>query len=546
MATITWIGGTATWDATTTAVWDTGTVPTAADDVVFSSATTYTVTLSGTLNCKSFTVSAGTVNFTGTASPTLGIYGSYSVVAGTTFASTSMSFIFAATTTGNTITTNGTVLVGYVIFNGVGGGWTLNDNFTLDTIVYYLTFSNGSLNLNGKTVTCWQLTCNSSTTGGMTLIWGGAGVYIVGFGSAFSSALSVTDRVTNTGTPSLYFTYSGVSARTINMGAYSQGNGFNYFITAGGGGVTHAGFGANNVDYTGTYSGSVVWATGAGLRGNLTYNSTMSLLAAAAPMVFAGTSVTQLVYFAGRTFDKGFQVGDAVGNSPTVKLMDTGATIGTTATRGIVLVNGTLDLNGQTIKTAIGSTSAGTKNITFNGGTLNFNGGGSNFWQNTNPTGFTTTAGTGTGYITVADVAAATRTFAGGGSTYNCVLKSSNTLALIITGANTFQAIQNAVSPAAFTFPAATTTTVSSAAGWQLLGTAGNLVTIDSSTAASAATISVATGYVSSDYISFKDSAGSGGATFYAGVNSTNVSGNSGWLFSTAPFVPTSNLLVMF
>ena len=36
-------------------------------------------------------------------------------------------------------------------------------------------------------------------------------------------------------------------------------------------------------------------------------------------------------------------------------------------------------------------------------------------------------------------------------------------------------------SPAAFTFPAATTTTVSSAAGWQLLGTAGTVVTIDSS-----------------------------------------------------------------
>ena len=361
-----------------------------------------------------------------------------------------------------------------------------------------------------------------------------------------TSSTAVTDRVTNTGTPNLYFTYSGVLSRIINMGAYTQGNGFNYFITAGTGLVTlSVGFGANNVDFTG-FSGNVSWSNGVGLRGNLTYSTTMSVSAAAPPMVFAGTSVTQLVYFKGLTIDKGFQVGDAVGNSPTVKLMDSGATIGVTATRGPSLVNGTLDLNGQTLNTPIFSTGAGTKNLTFNGGTLNFNGIGTSFFQNTNPTGFTTTQGTGIGYITVQDTTGAARTFAGGGSIFNCVLQSYCITGLIITGANTFQGIQTAASPAALTFPASATTTISNASTWQVNGTVGNLVTINSSLSGTAATISVAAGTVPSNYISLQDVTATGGATFYAGANSTNVSGNTGWLFSTAPFIPTFNLLVMF
>jgi len=34
------------------------------------------------------------------------------------------------------------------------------------------------------------------------------------------------------------------------------------------------------------------------------------------------------------------------------------------------------------------------------------------------------------------------------------------------------------------------------------------------------------------DYMSIKDSTATGGAAWYAGANSTNVSGNTGWIFS--------------
>jgi hypothetical protein len=80
-----------------------------------------------------------------------------------------------------------------------------------------------------------------------------------------------------------------------------------------------------------------------------------------------------------------------------------------------------------------------------------------------------------------------------------------------------------------------------------LSGTAGNLITIDSVTAASH-TLSKASGTVSSDYLSISRSTATGGASWYAGANSTNGGNNSGWVF-TAPPAPSAgngNFLMFF
>jgi hypothetical protein len=66
-------------------------------------------------------------------------------------------------------------------------------------------------------------------------------------------------------------------------------------------------------------------------------------------------------------------------------------------------------------------------------------------------------------------------------------------------------------------------------------GSAGNLAILRSLTAASAFTLSKTTGMVSEDYLSLRDSAATGGAVWYAGANSTNTSGNSGWIFTAPP-----------
>ena len=76
-------------------------------------------------------------------------------------------------------------------------------------------------------------------------------------------------------------------------------------------------------------------------------------------------------------------------------------------------------------------------------------------------------------------------------------------------------------------------------------GTAGNLVTLQSTTSGTQFTLSKASGTVSRDYLSIKDSNATGGATWNAGANSTNVSNNTGWTFP-APSAGTGNFLVFF
>jgi hypothetical protein len=129
---------------------------------------------------------------------------------------------------------------------------------------------------------------------------------------------------------------------------------------------------------------------------------------------------------------------------------------------------------------------------------------------------------------------ASAKTFVGGGSTFNCTLSQDGAGALTITGGNTFNDIRNTVQPATITLPASTTNTFSN---FSLSGTAGNLVTINSSTGGTQATISKSSGIVSNNYLSIQDSAATGGATWYAGANSTNVSNNTGWLFTAPPGV---------
>jgi hypothetical protein len=60
-------------------------------------------------------------------------------------------------------------------------------------------------------------------------------------------------------------------------------------------------------------------------------------------------------------------------------------------------------------------------------------------------------------------------------------------------------------------------------------------MTIVSNSAGNTNTLSIASGIVSCDFVSLKDSAAGGGASFYAGNHSTSVSGNSGWVFTAPP-----------
>lgn len=286
---------------------------------------------------------------------------------------------------------------------------------------------------------------------------------------------------------------------------------------------------------TGTNSPLIVgnWTNG---TGSFITGSSSSLSGNA--MIFGGIGVSQTLTSGGRIIPVRMTI-DAPSSTLTLQdNLELSASAGSISPNisTISLINGTLDLNGKTV-TFTGLSSqfgvySGTKNITFNGGTLSISGYlSAGPFDNTAPTGFTTTAGTGVGTIRANNGG----NFIGGGSTYNCTLDQAGSNTLTISGSNTFNNITNtygATGATAIWFTAGTTQTVQD---FTASGTSGKVLTIRSTGAGSAATLSKSSGTVSVDYVSIRDITATGGASWYAGANSTNVSGNTGWIFSAPP-----------
>ena len=212
----------------------------------------------------------------------------------------------------------------------------------------------------------------------------------------------------------------------------------------------------------------------------------------------------------------------------------------TTATSQVNLANGTLDLNGYTLTANFFQVLSGTKDITFNGGTIAVTGSGGVSWSNSNPTNFTTTAGSGTGTISMTSASA--KTFTGGGSTYNCTLNQGGAGTLTIAGGNTFGDITNTHAGSS-TISLGATQTVSN---FTLSGTSGNVITFNSSSAGVRRDISKASGTVDVIYLNIVDSNATGGATWNAFTANGNVDGgnNLGWNF--VPPTSGSNMFMMF
>lgn len=209
-----------------------------------------------------------------------------------------------------------------------------------------------------------------------------------------------------------------------------------------------------------------------------------------------------------------------------------------TLTGSITVTNGSFVANGQSISCSFFSSSnTNVRSVSLGASTITLTGTGT-VWIMTITNNLTFSAGTST--ILLTDTSASAKQFNGGGQTFNIVrFTGTGTGSYTITGSNTFATFsdQNSVAHTVI-FTAGTTQTISSAAGWDVVGGSGAVITMQSSSGGTAWNIVASSGTVSSDYLSLQDSAASGGADFYAGANSTNVSGNSGWVF-TAPPSPT-------
>jgi hypothetical protein len=207
MANRYWVGGAGTWNTTSTTNWSASSggasgasAPTAADDIFFDQAGTYTVTVTAGL-CRNITVSAGTVTFSGvTTGPT--ISGSMSLAAATVWnIGATRTTTFNATTTGQTITTNGVTLSCPVTFDGVGGGWTLGSALTLTQA---LTVTNGSFDSGNYNITTVGFSSSNTNTRSISL---GSSTVTISIGLSTALNLGTTTGLTwNAGTSQINLT----------------------------------------------------------------------------------------------------------------------------------------------------------------------------------------------------------------------------------------------------------------------------------------------------------------------------------------------------
>lgn len=302
-----WVGGTGTWNTTSTTNWSASSggasgasVPTVADNVFFDQAGTYTVTMTGALACLDITVSAGTVTFATGTSPTLDVRGSMSLLAGTVWSSTG-TITFTSTSTGKTVTTNGVTISGNVTFNGVGGGWTLGSALTLAVGNLVFTVSAGTFDTSSTgnySITCGQFSSTGALTrtlnlNASTITYGngvsGAILNMTNTGITFNAGTS-TFTTNQTGNTLVlggltYYNFSFTST-TSNTQAIQGTNTFNNFSVAApsSAGVTTVTFDSQQtingtLSTTGTAGNRRVWFRSAtyGISVDLVVNNAPSL-----------------------------------------------------------------------------------------------------------------------------------------------------------------------------------------------------------------------------------------------------------------------------
>ncbi len=425
------------------------------------------------------------------------------------------------TTTAPAVTTATTTLNSALTVNG---DLTINSG-TLDTSsasAYGVNVKGNWFNNGGVfTPRSGTVTLNG-TASGKELLSGGQSFYdltLNGSGGAWTQNQNVTT------TNNLTITAGTLDASTSNYGLSVGGNYSNAgTYTARSGTVTLTGTGAQTITsggssfYNLTQNGSagtytlqdtttvsnILTNTAGTFNGGST---TMTLSGSTTPLVISGTftPATGTISYAGAS---------ATNVTSTTYNNLTFDQSGTTFTPA-----GAITANNLTI--TAGTLAPGSNTITLSGtGTIFSNSG-------------TYTAGTST--IAVTDTSSTSKTFAGAGGTYgNFSITGAGTGAVLLTGANTFNNF-TINPPKTVTFPASVTQTIGGT--FSCTGTSGNVITINSSSSGTAATLSKASGTVSCDYLSVQDSTATGGATWNPGSNSTSVSGNSGWVFNTAPSI---------
>ena len=476
-----------------------------------------------TANAPNLTVNAGAsalisiggyfknLNFTGSTctvtGPFINMAGDLTLASGGTYTSLSPTFLVSATVTsaGQTI--------GQFGVSGTGITVTLADALTTG-ITNTTTLTEGTLNLAGFTLSTGIFNSNNSNTRAIAFGSGNIGLTSISYNFTVL-AIQTATNFTWTGTGG--FTRNAANTGVTNFGGTAGGSASNAPNLTFNAGTVISSIGGyfKNIDFT----GSAFSISGACfVCGNVTL-STGGTFTLFSPTFIANASLTSLTKTIASTWVDGVGI--------TVTLADN------FSANSLSLTNGTF--TAANFDVSIGSliaSNSNTRTLNMGSGTWTLSNSGAFVWNTSNTTGLTLNPSTSTVTMT----SASAKTFAGGGLTYHN-LNQGGAGALTISGSNTFNDITNTVQPATVTFTAGTTQTVSN---FGLSGTAGNLITINSSTPGTQATLSKASGTVNGQHLSIQDSNATGGAVWNA-LNSTNLGNNTGWIISGG-----SNMFLMF
>lgn len=184
------------------------------------------------------------------------------------------------------------------------------------------------------------------------------------------------------------------------------------------------------------------------------------------------------------------------------------------------------------VSTTVFSTSnTNTRTLTMGSGTWTLTSTGT-IWNITTSTGLTLNANTSTISITDTSATSKTLVFGTGLTYYNVSITGSGTGAVFLMNSITLHDLTiGAPKTVSFSTPNTRTITGTLTA----TGSPGNVITLNSNNSGIRATISKASGNVVLDYVSIQDLLFTGGANYYAGASSTNVSNNAGIAFYAQP-----------
>lgn len=454
---------------------------------------------------------SGTVLIATAGTGPINIAGNLTLASSGTYA---MGFTFIAS---GTVTSSGRAISNSTV-NGSGITVTLADAMTVGTSNTF-TLTEGTLALAGFTLSTGIFSSSGTSTRSIAF---GSGTIALTSTTAGTTVLSVGIAVAFTYTGTGGFTRNQAATATVEFGTTggSSTNAPNLTVNAGAPTLSIVLFSwFKNLVFTGSTC-SVSSSGPINIAGDLTLASG-GTYTSLPPAFRASGTITSVGKTLGSTTVNGTGI--------TVTLADA-LTLGSASI--LTLTSGTFTAaNFNVTAVSFSSNNSNTRTLNMGSGTWTISGSGATAWNTATTTGLTLNQSTST--ITM--LGSSAKTFAGGGLTYYN-LNQGGAGALTISGSNTFNNITNSTQPATVRFTAGTTQTVSA---FGLSGTAGNLVTINSTTPGSQFTLSDASGTINAQYLAIQDSNATGGAVWNA-LYSTNLGNNTGWIF------PGGNMFLMF